>query len=188
MRIFKFGKHALFSSHFYKPNDYSRGMAKWTLTKNIKHVFLRRRLFREIVNGFYGKKPAFKMLEAHGNSYKDIWLFGDGKRVRKVQKWINAHDAYGTVLLIVSCNPGKSEITARKSIVLHMNMSGSFLYGMRGQVGMRIFVPGIGYCDTHYRLRKVLSRSKKGSRSKSRSLLLNVEISTSLHIELLQSP
>ena len=66
---------------------------------------------------------SMRMLEAHGGSDKNRYLFTDmidGKRIwTPVEEWIDKHDGHYDVMYVCVCNPCQYVLNPRKSIVVY---------------------------------------------------------------------
>lgn len=62
--------------------------------------------------------PPIAVLSAHGSQENGEWLFGDGKKEIKVQKWLNALDGKFASLVCYVCNPRALTVYTKKSLLL----------------------------------------------------------------------
>jgi hypothetical protein len=94
--------------------------------------------------------PHVAMLSAHGNSNNGQWTYYDGKRVCRVQNWIDRHAKRASLLIIHSCNPERETITSPSSLVLAPS---SIIRGARLSLDEEgpwyLFVPRVGWLDPY---------------------------------------
>lgn len=63
-------------------------------------------------------KPRIAGLLAHGSNTGKQWLFFDGEKWIRVQKWIKEREEEYSVIIICSCNPGSFTPVSKKSVLL----------------------------------------------------------------------
>jgi hypothetical protein len=120
------------------------------------YAFTKRRLVRELIDawematGLSGRV----ILEAHGNQIGGQWIYDGGDNIfRSVQGWIDEWDGKVAALMILTCNPNKTEISAQHSLVLHQRrLVDSFPAEVLTQGLMRVYVPRMGYIERDYRM------------------------------------
>jgi len=119
--------------------------------------FLRRRLFREILHLYAGVTglSGYVFLHAHAG-WKREWIFVDGKRRHGVQDFIDRFDGECLALFLKCCNPWNLEVHSKQSIVVHADSIINLVDIIRGGV-MRMYVPGEGYLDSCYQLRRAIN-------------------------------
>lgn len=118
--------------------------------------FLRRRLFRELLH-IYSDATAlsgYAFLHAHGRWERE-WRFSDGRKRHKVQDFIDRLDGECAAVFLKCCNPWNLEIHSKKSIVVHADRTINIVDIVGGWV-MRIYVPGWGYLDSGYELKRAI--------------------------------
>ena len=122
--------------------------------------------FKDIVE-LHEKKLKLKrkaILNAHGLSIGDRWVFYDGYREFPVQDWINLNDGKYSTLILYCCNPGSHEIVSRRSVVIAPNEVYSGGLENFGKVQMEIYLPKRGYLDSYvidYELQQMRSNASK---------------------------
>lgn len=84
------------------------------------------------------------ILEAHGGG-KDIWLYQDGIYRIPVQDWIDDNDGKYAALLIKACNLRASEVSSKRSLVIHPRTIFNEADMLGGRLRLRMYTPEKGY-------------------------------------------
>lgn len=147
--------------HFYDQETERSGFTE-IHQKNMEHMFNKRKLFVELFEawGHTHNLDGHKILEAHGDFENRQWnYYEDGKKLGRVQDWVDKNDGSAVALMVSSCNPKGSVLSSEHSLVLHTSELADSLPEMMFRQGLiRVFVPGKGYMERDYKgLRKLIS-------------------------------
>ena len=107
--------------------------------------------YNELID-FYAHKNNLEriaILMAHGDEFNGKWCYFDNEKSVPVQNWINRMDGKYRVLILSSCNPGRSTIESKKSPILVPNESYSPMLSLSGKVQVELFLPEKGYIDSY---------------------------------------
>lgn len=155
MRLTKFDGIRLYQAdEFYSSASYVKDITLLEV-----EYFLKRRKFMQLMNSYQERTglAGLILLEAHGNKQNGCWIIRDGKRILKLQDWVDRKDGESLALLLFCCNPHDQEVHSEQSIGLHprSNLSRKDLFD---GYGMRLFVPGIGYVEeSYYKMNKIIN-------------------------------
>lgn len=107
--------------------------------------------YSELIEVYANKNNLEKIaiLMAHGENINKKWHYANEYNSFPVQSWINKMDGKYKVLIIYTCNPGRNEITSKKSPVLVPNGIYSNASLEKGKVQIELFLPGTGYVDSY---------------------------------------
>ncbi|MEK7150623.1 MAG: hypothetical protein AAB783_00280 [Patescibacteria group bacterium] len=95
-----------------------------------------------------GAQNDFVVFDGGGETKNGVWIMKDsGYEIQRLIDWVDGH-VY--VIFFMVCNHDGSEITSKKSIVVHpadVIMPDSLGIGISSPKPLRIFIPGKGYAD-----------------------------------------
>ncbi|HLD42571.1 MAG TPA: hypothetical protein VJB08_01130 [Candidatus Nanoarchaeia archaeon] len=163
MRLYTFDHCEYYeSSDFFDQERGSEDLEVYVGT--IVREFTKRRLFREVLEAYSQRThlTGYILLSAHGletDGSESKWIFFDGKREHIMQNWINKMDGQALALLLDCCNTQDYTIVSEQSVIIHPKDPIGILDLYRGG-HLRMYVPGEGYLDTHYQLRKTIDMLK----------------------------
>ena len=119
----------------------------------IMQKFLERNyLYRELINlnsirrGLESRKA---ILDAHGESEDNVWMYRVGDKVIPVQNWINRMDGKYTTLVLHCCNVGSYSIYSKKSAILVPDNTYSEMLCNIGECNIELYIPGKGYISSY---------------------------------------
>ncbi len=123
-----------------------------TITSHFLESFLKDNKEQGELIEIYAQKNNLErtvILSAHGDSRNHKWYYSDGDKDFLVQSWINNMDGNYKLLILNVCNPGRHEVSSKKSALLLPNEIYSGIRVARGRVQLELFIPGRGYVDSY---------------------------------------
>lgn len=113
--------------------------------------FLENKSYNAVINHYTKNNDlsGICMLIAHGDSYKNKWIYSDSKNDFSVQSWINKKDGQYGLLILRCCNLDAVPVQSKKSAIIFPNMDYSDAMLNDGEVQLELFIPGRGYLDSY---------------------------------------
>ena len=132
------------------------------VSETVKNFLELNKGYSELIEAYAKKNKLEKIaiLMAHGEEVNKKWYYANEDRTFPVQSWINKMDGKYKVLIMYSCNPGRNEITSKKSPILVPNRTYSNALLEKGKVQIELFLPKTGYVDS-YLIKEELKKLKK---------------------------
>lgn len=162
MHKYRFGEDLYFGTgDFGKVDEYIGIDFLEKHAKVIRKSFTKKKTFRRLLEA-YGQSnelEGYIVLESHGAAKDGEWYFIDGKMHYNVQNWIDKMDGKVLALVLCCCNPENKEVRSHKSIVIHLNDSVNIIGACKGK-NTKIYVPGKGYLDDYYHIKKAIKELK----------------------------
>ncbi len=128
-------------------------------TFNSLYIMGMKRSFGNLIGayGAFRQTDGIYALFAHGNNYRNNWIYWDGTKNFPVQDWVDSVDGRSAAIFLFCCNPLNNTVASHESIVVHSTKAARHFNYLIG-ANLRLYFPGEGYLDDTTRIKQLTAQ------------------------------